>query len=373
MEDQIVNTSIAGRVSVVQKDLRTGRFTSEAAVSNGIVLPLLHELGWPVFDTEIVVPQFSLEGRRVDYALCGRRGQPHALIEVKRVGLAEGGDKQLFEYAFVRGVPLAVLSDGQEWSFYLPGEQGHYNERRVYKLDLLERSAEECGARLARYLGADDVRSGKALEAARADYRDVARLREIDEALPVAWSALLAEQDSVLLELLAERVEDICGYRPDLDRCAQFLSSAVSGGVPRSDLKSERLRGVRNKEELNTGVAGRDEGFSFRLDGVTQQATSAREVLAGLLRTFARADETFLDRLAARKHGRKRRYVARTRAELYPGRPDLAESHAIELLPGWWMGTNYSRRSIGEIIGLAAEVAGVSSTRLSVRLGPDAR
>jgi len=56
--------------------------------------------------------------------------------------------------------------------------------------------------------------------------------------------------------------------------------------------------------------------------------------------------------------GKKRRYLARDKRELYPGRPDLSEQHSVEVVPGWWLGTNYSRRNIQEIIDLALEVAG---------------
>ena len=89
-----------------------------------------------------------------------------------------------------------------------------------------------------------------------------------------------------------------------------------------------------------------------------------------VLRLFIERDRTFLERFAARKHGKKRRFVARDRADLYPGRPDLCETHAVELIPGWWVGTNYSKRSIGEIIELACEVVGVRfGTDLQVNLG----
>ena len=153
-------------IEQIQNDLRSGRFTNEAAVSQGIVLPVLYELGWPVFDTRSVAPEYALEGRRVDFALCDGSDRPKVFLEVKRVGQAEGRDRQLFEYAFHRGVPVAILTDGQEWSFYLPGEEGHYEERRVYKIDLLERDATECNDRLTRYLGHMRVMSGEALEAA---------------------------------------------------------------------------------------------------------------------------------------------------------------------------------------------------------------
>ena len=56
--------AIANHIEKVRQGIREGRFTSEAAVSQGILLPALHELGWPVFDTSIVIPEFSVEGRR---------------------------------------------------------------------------------------------------------------------------------------------------------------------------------------------------------------------------------------------------------------------------------------------------------------------
>lgn len=70
---------------------------------------------------------------------------------------------------------MAVLTDGQEWHFYLPGEQGDYEDRRVYKLDLLERDINESKTRLSRYLEYEAVKSGEAVESARSDYKDVSK------------------------------------------------------------------------------------------------------------------------------------------------------------------------------------------------------
>ena len=76
--------AINNHIEKVRQGLREGRFTSEAAVSQGILLPALNELGWPVFDTSIVIPEFSVEGRRVDYALCHPENKPSVSIEVKK-------------------------------------------------------------------------------------------------------------------------------------------------------------------------------------------------------------------------------------------------------------------------------------------------
>lgn len=136
-------------------------------------------MDWPIFDSEVVSPEFVLEGRRVDFALCHPRRKPLVFIEVKQIGGSEGADKQLFEYAFHLGVPLAVLTDGQDWQFYLPAGQGLYHERRVYKLDLLEKSIDECSIRLKRYLDYSATCSGKTFEEARKDYESISITRQI--------------------------------------------------------------------------------------------------------------------------------------------------------------------------------------------------
>jgi len=357
-----IEMAIANHIEKVRHGLREGKFTSEAAVSQGILLPALHALGWPVFDTSIVIPEFSVEGRRVDYALCHPENRPSVFIEVKKVGLSEGADRQLFEYAFHLGVPMAILTDGQEWSFYLPGEQGRYDERRVYKLDLLERDVSEAKSRLNKYLSYDNVCSGAALKAARSDYQNVARVRIIETNLPKAWEGLLKDQDSLLLDLLAEKVEDLCGYKPDLDACSQFLENQIHNNK-KNDKFEPKIKPPKKQPKpftpTSTSIPSRTaDNFTFTFKGNSFSARSARDVMTQLFQLLFQEDSGFLDRFASRKHGKKRRYLARDKSDLYPGRPDLAEQHSIEVVPGWWLGTNYSRRNIQDIIELALEVAG---------------
>ncbi|MFC1932275.1 hypothetical protein ACFLXU_01425 [Chloroflexota bacterium] len=351
---------IEKHIERVRDGIRRGSYISEAAVSQGILLPILNELGWPVFNTAIVIPEYSVEGRRVDYALCHPESRPAIFVEVKKVGFSESADRQLFEYAFHVGVPMAILMDGQEWSFYLPGEQGRYDERRVYKIDLLERSIDESSERLIRYLDYERTCSGEALRAARSDYQNVARDREINVTLPKAWNTLLEDQDSLLLELLADKVEDICGYKPDLDTCGKYFENIIKAGRtlishPQPDPKQDR---VFIEPRTGKSHSRKIEDFAFEFKGSIYTARSAREVMTRVFQLLNQEDSDFLDRFAARKHGRKRRYIAKEKNELYPGRPDLAEEHSVEIASGWWLGTNYSHRNIQEIINLAREVAG---------------
>jgi hypothetical protein len=350
--------TIRSQIKTIKDRLRQGSYISEAAVSQGILLPILHELDWPVFNTAVVTPEFTVESRRVDYALCHPANRPSVFIEVKKVGLSDGADKQLFEYAFHLGVPMAILTDGEEWSFYLPGEQGLYDERRVYKLNLLEREIDEAVNRLERYLSYPAVCSGNALKSARADYQNVARDREIKSVLPKAWNALLTEQDSLLVELLSDKVEDLCGYKPDLELCSRFLISLAGKESPtHAAINATNNSRGENRTTKAPEVSRSKSKYSFNFKQKTYSASSARDVMTQLLQLLAQEDESFLERFASRKHGKKRRYIAQERVDLYPGRPDLAEDHSVEIAPGWWLGTNYSRSNIQQIIDLALEVA----------------
>lgn len=309
----------------------------------------------------------------MDFSLCHPAGKPVVFIEAKQVGQSDGGERQLFEYAFHKGVPMVVLTDGQEWHFFLPAEQGDYGERRVYKLDIIEREIDEIVTRLQRYLDYRAICSGEAMKVARADYQNVARDRQIKAAFPEAWAKLVAEEDELLLELLADRVESICGYKPDPDTVAAFLQEKIAlksavavPSVPATaspcpvTVPTPATAGERHMNKIG-----------FTLNGHLHSARNARDVFVKVFSELAKQDPTFLERFATLpKHGRTRRYLARTPAELYPERPDLARDFSLDLGSGWWLGVNLSRAAISRIIEMACEVTGLRyGNDLKVNLG----
>ena len=92
--------SLHDHIASFRESFRVGEFVNEASICNGVVLLLLNALGWAVFNPQIVAPEYTLEGRRVDYALCHPRQRPVVFLEVKQPGRINGADRQLFEYAF---------------------------------------------------------------------------------------------------------------------------------------------------------------------------------------------------------------------------------------------------------------------------------
>lgn len=357
----------------IRGSLEAGRFVNEAAVSQGIVQRLLHLLGWPVYNTGIVSPEYSLGGRRVDYALCHPPNRPLVLIEVKQVGQSEGADRQLFEYAFHEGVPMAILTDGQEWSFFLPTEQGRYEERRLYKLDILERDPEEIEATLDRYLSYEGLRSGQAIEAARRDYRNAARKREAQRSLPEAWTKLVESKDELLIDLVSEKVEDLCGIKPEPEAVAAFLRNRIQlrhDDEPASATPVPRRQRPRQPIRPTTKTQQPPEFVGFTFYGRTYQCKNAADVYVRILDQFADRDPKFLERFAAYPKGRgKRLYIARSATDLYPGSAHLAK-HAREIKPGWWIDLHMDNQRKERLIRMACEVAGVEyETDLQVNLG----
>jgi hypothetical protein len=261
------------------------------------------------------------------------------------------------------GVPFVVLTDGRTWSFYLPAEQGSYEDRRVYKLDLYERPSGEASEILQRYLERPRVESGEALEAARREYRSRNRRSQARAAIPESWRELVEKGDEVLVEMLTSAVESKAGVRPDPDDVANFLAGLGRSAIveaQRSDATTPSgvvfTRPIPPRTTSESPRSG-----TLVLLGKEYPYHNAKDAMVIVLRELAKTDASILERCSQHPdaQGRKRRYIARTPEELYPDREDLRDLR--ESLPGdWLVATNLNNVLKKTIIRLAAEVAGLS-------------
>ena len=364
---------------IVQK-LREGRFPNEQSISQGIVLRVLSDLGWEVYDTNIVWPEYSTGEGRVDFALCAPPAKPRSFVEVKQPGKAEDGVKQALEYAFHTGAQFVTLTDGQTWSFYLPAEQGSYEDRRVFKLDLFERTKQESAQILRLYLEKERVASGEALDTARKEYRNKNRRAAARQAIPAAWKEIVERRDQQLVDLLTDAVESKVGIRPDESDILSFFDRLVAedaldpSGAQSSPNRFKKAQVSIHPARTQTKISsakqtrkrtGKAAPGSLRtgsgvLYGKEFSYATAKEAMIFILSELAKADPTFLQRCSQHPafRGRTRRYVAQRAAELYPGRPDMINKH--EALPGGWVvGTHRNNKSKMRILQGAAEVAGI--------------
>lgn len=358
--------SLLNALTTILSKLEKEEFANEQAIKQGVVLRILSHLGWNSFDTTVVWPEYSVPPRRVDYALCHPAKKPAVFIEVKQPGQTDAADKQLFEYAFHEGVPLAVLTDGQTWSFYLPSGQGSYDDRRVYRLDLLEREPNEAVEKLERYLQQSRIASGTAFEAAQSDYRSRSRQQQAKAVIPDAWKELVDAEDSRLLDLLSEATERRGGVQPARVDLTDFLGRIrFAPSQPSTAQPTPRAEPITPGAPTVTLVKAppRIGGSWFLIDGRLHQSRNAKDVVLGVLRELERMQPGFLERCSHHEdnQGRTRIYIARTPGALYPGRPDFAQNgdmHA-QIVPGWLLMTNFSNQVKRSVLTLAAKIAGI--------------
>jgi len=198
---------------------------NEDQTKMAVVQPILRRLGWDTENVDEVSPEFSVENRRVDYAL-RVDNRCAVFIEAKKPSEdldSQNHQEQLLDYSFRQAVEIAVLTNGITWSFYLPRAGVDWKSRKFYTIDIIEQEASNVASKFVDLLSKKNIESGKSVQHAESIHKGKLKEKAIQEALPEAWNRILEEPDSLLVELLAERTERICSYKPELTNVTKFL------------------------------------------------------------------------------------------------------------------------------------------------------
>jgi hypothetical protein len=325
---------------------------SEAQVSQGPVRSILQALGWDTFDVDSVIPEYTLGTRRVDYALKANPATTDVFLEIKAPGKADdAADQQLFEYAFHEGVPFAVLTDGRVWNFYLPSGQGNYQDRRLFKLDIVERELSEACERLQRYLGFERTKKGLARADAVREYADRFQKTQVKALIPKVWQDLLIEPDDLLCDVLIEAVEAEGGQRPLRDDVAAYLRS-IAGATSVETLISNPVQSYKPPVSALNGphMQGKSptsspnaHGIGFQLaTGTWQSFSNGKQCYVAIIRHLVSNYPEFPIRFQNAKTRGKRAWISKTKEQLFPGRTDFQESEVTSVGGGWLVGTQMS-------------------------------
>ena len=335
--------------------IKSGQAEDEAKVKQWVIVPILRALDWDDSKPEFV-PEFAVEKRKVDYALC-REGQAMVFIEAKRPGAADAkGEEQLFQYATNRGVPFLILTDGDVWDFYLSMAAGTYAERRFYRAELhREENLRKYANIFNDHLRKDSVVSGSARQEAEIMHESNRNRDKARTAISGVWRDLLRAPDDIIRDLIAEETESKCGVKPDLDDVEEFLrqqadtqtAAPVVRGAQKAASRPSRSRPTQSKVKIV--------GFDF--DGKQVKCTYANETLAEILKEFQRRDSGFMARFAPKVRSNRRQLVAENRDDLYAGKHLI--THSIDMENGWWLGSNISSGDVRKYAKIACKVAGV--------------
>ena len=257
------------------------RSLDESATKQSVVLRLLSLCGWDPFDLSQVAPEYTVGNRRVDFAL--RPGSADAVfIEVKRSGgNLENHQQQLLEYCFQEGVKLAALTNGRTWWLYLPLQPGSWEQRRFLTIDLESQEPDIVERRFMEYLSKGMVTSGQAVSDAEDLVQSQQRAEIAGKAIVEAWNQIVETPDEILVDLISETTERICGFMPERELVEQFLSRRVRA-LPDFQLPSEEPS--RRPPPAPSANPTRREGQGSILP-ITLEPQNSLDFLAALLRT----------------------------------------------------------------------------------------
>ncbi len=336
----------------------------EEATRQGAILPILGRLGWDRDNVREVVPEYAVGNGRVDY--CLKIAETNAVfIEVKRTNEElDRHQEQLLEYAFREGVKIAVLTNGLLWWLYLPLLQGSWDQRKFFAVDIQQQEVEAASRHFREFLSREAIANGSAVERAGALQAGRERDRRIRQTIPRAWQQLVQEPEELLLELLADRVESLCGHRPDQELLAEYLADATISSATTPESPPTPPRPATRERAPRTGQPERRlytnrRPVAYTFSGQRRAVSTFKEILVGLCQDLHRAHGANFARVLTLR-GRRRVYFAR----------DSRDMRSPQEIPdtGIYAETNRSANSIMDQCGDLLALFGHSRNELGVEV-----
>ena len=322
-------------------------FQTETAVREMIVSPVLGHLGWPR-NPLYIRPEYSLGNLKVDYGLMisENSSTPRCIIEVKAVGNLANADRQLFEYAYKAGAPIAVLTDGKQWMIYLSIGGGEFQEKLVRTFDFTKHDPEEIAKGLDRYLSFDNTCSEQARRNAEHD-RDKRITKDMaKKQIPVAWENLLKANSDRLVNLLIEETSHFSEYPPARSDVEEFLKN-----LENAEFKLKPKTARRKKPEPQKPQKKPGNEIQFTLLGEEDSERTAAKAYARIMKILAARDKDFTTRLAPLTAGKKKKWLSQNREDMVKIR------RSEEISPGWWLDINLSNESKIKRLKMACKIA----------------
>ncbi len=322
-------------------------YIDESGVKQYVIMPLLYSLGWDIYDRSEVKPEYRTSRGLVDYALF-LRNKVVVFLEIKKPSEnLHYHEDQLLRYAYSEGVRLACLTNGKDWWFYLPLEEGPWEKRKFLEVSINEHGFQGV---------IEDILSKGSISAGASQSKAKSMLYVANH-LPDIFLSLFREPDDLIVELIKEKFHE--RYRLDVDKAyiITFLKS-IAEKLPH--VIDTSLQPISGEKDPKTGKKRSFDTFVLHLSRGDQHTFGTISDLTIFLFNYMETKRPgFFIRFYREKHGKSRKYISTDKYELYKNRPDLSESQSKRLINGWYIGTNYSVRDFKKMISLACRVENI--------------
>ena len=275
-------------INTIRQYFDTGSYDSEEAVRAQICYPILRELGWDTHSPVHVVPEYKVDNykkKRVDVALCHSPKEPVIFIEVKALGNCSAqGEEQIFDYAARKGgIPMIILTDGDEWLFYNSYGAGGYESRKVKNIQLTKDDSNDCIRYFRRYLQYEEVKTEQAFENLRRDYDQARSADKAKSKIPEAWDILVNNSDEMLMEIVVDKVKEISSgsHTPKKEDVIEFLKGLKSEKRPVKQITSGS--GKAPQKEARPGSETEKVIHRYKINGQIHNGRNGKDVYMNAL------------------------------------------------------------------------------------------
>lgn len=221
-----MGTTMHDNLSVIVNELKEDRrlpLFDEAKIKQAVIECLLHGLGWDIFNSDEVQREYSIANKKIDFAL-RINNTNKVFIMVARIGAnLKAHQGQLLNFASQQAVPLAILTNGITWWFYLPLHDVDREQSKFYTIELVQQDTNDIIDGFINFLSRPNVHNNSAIQNAKDLHEKQQRAFIIQQTLPKAWNKIMSEPNKRLIEIIIDEVEVLSGIKTEMELVKQFL------------------------------------------------------------------------------------------------------------------------------------------------------
>lgn len=245
-------------LSDIREKLAKNYFQNEEHVRISLVLRILFELGWDIWNPKEVNSEFKAvpneDVSRVDIALFSNEYLPPSIfIEIKSVGKVNTDlfriEQQLRDYNRNNTAQFSIITDGQKWRFYYSQTGGEFSQKCFKVIDIMQNDLSDVVNSLTLFLSKDEILSGNSKKEAERLLKLNQKQRALEDALPRAKRMISEYPFPSLPQALVEIVSKLA-FTVTEEEAKEFAQQSTQ--------KNKRKENFSTKEIINPQTKNND-------------------------------------------------------------------------------------------------------------------
>ena len=301
------------------KEIKNINNFNEDQTKLGIILKILQSLGWDIFNTIEVYPEYPVSSGKVDYSIRYNNISKVFIEAKKTTENLEKHQEQLLKYSFHESCSMSILTNGITWWFYLPLKVDvKWDQRKFFTINIDRQNSEDIADYLIDFLSKENVISGKNLINAENILNKEKIRKLLKKTLPLIWSKLLTETNPKLIDIIADETENECGHRPNDELIRNFIYRNILNlnEVPKKENQNQVTKEKNISKKITYNVIKGKKPISFSIKGRKYSVKSWADLWIKFLEYFYLHEKEAFTKICELK-GKKRKYFTKDINELF--------------------------------------------------------